>query len=196
MPIGVLKVGTIMTRNNVNPVQRFINENYKHRSGVSGFANDINVGYQTVHKTILGLHSHIPPRIAKAMADVTLRSESEWQSEYSLWVQKELSILLLDIRNGKIEAEAFFVPSSKLGETYSTFTDWRNSLSYSQIDFCKTFLLHQAIINRYESGLMKNLPDSLIDRVKFILNGLFDISDDSVAEYIKALSNLPIKKKN
>jgi hypothetical protein len=130
------------------------------------------------------------------MAAVSNTPADIWQEEYSLWVQAELEILLLDIRTGKIEAEAFFVPSSKLKETYATFTDWRTSLSYSQIDFCKTFLLHQAIINRYESGLMKNLPDSLIERVKFILNGLFDITDDSVGEYIKALSELPIKKKN
>lgn len=197
-----LKRQKLMTRNNVNPIKKFVDEFYKHRSGISGFASEINVGYQTIHKAVLGLHSHIPPRIVSHMASVSNIPVEEWQAEYSIWVNKELDILLLDIRNGKIEAEAFFVPASNLANKYADFTEWRSSLSYSQIDFCKTFLLHQAIINRYETGLMKNLPESLISRVTFILEGLFGgsngslLSTDSVAAYIKALESLPIKKKN
>lgn len=184
-----------MTRNNVNPIQKFVNEYYKHRSGITGFAKDINVGYQTIHKATMGLHSHIPPRLLDHMAKTSGVPKEEWEKDYADWVDKELRILLLDIRTGKIEAEAFFVPSSKLAETYPTFSDWRRSLSYSQIDFCKTFLLHQAIIQRYEAGLMKNLPESLKDRVRFILCGIFDMTEESVNSYLWALTNLPREEK-
>lgn len=184
-----------MTRNNVNPITKFVNEYYQHRSGITGFAKDINVGYQTIHKATLGLHSHIPPRLLSHMAKVSNTPSEEIEKEYSLWVQKELAILLLDIRTGKLEAEAFFVPASKLAEIYPTFSDWRRALSYSQIDFCKTFLLHQAIIQRYEAGLMKNLPESLKDRVRYILCGIFDLTEETVNSYLWALSNLPREEK-
>lgn len=196
LPAVGMKTQKIVTRNNINPVKKFVNEYYNHRSGISGLASDLNVGYQTIHKTVLGLHSHIPPRLVKHMGDVSGISEEVWQEEYAAWINKELDILLLDIRAGKIEASAFFVPASRIPEQYADFTEWRSSLSYSQIDFCKTFLLHQAIMNRYESGLMKNLPESLVDRIKFILNGLFDIDKDSVAAYVKAVQDLPIKKRS
>jgi hypothetical protein len=179
---------------NMNPVQRYINEHYAHRGGATGLAKDAGVGYQTVHKTVMGLYSSIPATLAAHMARTSDYNQEHWQNEYSLWIEKEVEVLINDIKSGALEAEAFFVPSSNLGNQYATFSEWREALSYSQIDFCKTFLLHQAILQKYESGNMKNLPKSLEDRIKRILEAIFDIDELSVARYIKAVKNLPRKK--
>ena len=96
---------------------------------------------------------------------------------------EELAILRSDISRGAIEATALFVPAGELRERYSSFKLWRQSLSYSQIDFCKTFLLHQTIINNYEAGKMKSLPVSIKFRLRFL-----GMSDD----YIKAVGDLPV----
>jgi hypothetical protein len=179
---------------NPNPVQLYINEHYAHKGGATGFAKDAGVAYQSVHKTTLGLYSSIPTNLAAHMARTSDYTQEEWQKRYSLWVDKELDILINDIKSGALEAEAFFVPSSNLENTYPTFSAWREALSYSQIDFCKTFLMHQAILQKYEAGNMKNLPKSLEDRIKKILFAIFDIDELSVARYIKAVKNLPRKK--
>lgn len=182
-----------MTTTNVNPIQDYIDENYKHRSGATGLAKDVGVGYQTVHKATMGLYTSIPTKLVEFMARTTEYNIDEWQKLYSLWVEKELRILVNDIKTGALEAEAFFVPPINLNTQYKNFSEWREALSYSQIDFCKTFLLHQAIIQKYEAGTMKAMPESLVSRVRYVMDALFE-DDTHTNAYLIALKLIPRKK--
>lgn len=170
---------------NKNPVERYAEEEFPFGS-ITALANAAEVTYGTVHKAIQGLYSNIPKKLAEYMAANSERSIDEWQTEYSLWVTKELEILKNDIIQGKFEAEALFVPAERIASTYTDFSSWREALSYSQVDFCKTFLLHQGIINKYELGQMKNLPISLVGRLRFL---------EKDTAYINAIEDLPIRKK-
>ena len=170
---------------NKNPVERYAEEEFPTGS-ITALANAAEVSYGTVHKTIQGLYSAIPAKLAAYMAKNSDYPESHWQELYSLWVAKELEILKNDIAQGKFEASALFVPAERIAERYVDFTAWREALSYSQVDFCKTFLLHQGIINKYELGQMKNLPVSLVERLRFL---------EKDSAYINAISELPIRNK-
>lgn len=170
---------------NKNPVERYAEEEFPFGS-ITALANAAEVTYGTVHKAIQGLYSNIPKKLAEYMAANSERTIEQWQTEYSLWVKKELEILKNDIIQGKFEAEALFVPADHIAKKYEDFSEWREALSYSQVDFCKTFLLHQGIINKYELGQMKNLPVSLIERLRFL---------EKDTAYINAIEELPIRKK-
>lgn len=165
-----------------NPVEEYAKEEFPVDS-ITSLANAAGITYGTVHKTIQGLYSAIPASLADYLGNNSEYREPYWQTKYRLWVQEQLEILKSDISGGKIEATALFSPVSELAKDYSSFKAWRESLSYSQIDFCKTFHLHQTIMNNYESGKMKNLPASLVDRLKFL--GMTD-------EYIKAVGALSV----
>ena len=196
----------------VNPVEDFVDKHYES-GGVTGLGRDSDTAYQSVHKTILGLYKKVPPRIAAYMAKV-LSEESggekseieliaEIQRDYHEWANLGIKQLIENIRCGKLEAEAFFVPAYQLKKQYPTFKAWRESLSYSQIDFCKTFLIHQAILQKYEAGEMQKLPASLEQRIEQILSALFDypekyseggkvLRSEGVRAYLFALRKLPI----
>lgn len=165
-----------------NPVETYAKEEFPIDS-ITKLASASGITYGTVHKTIQGLYSAIPASLAAYIASNSEYGEAYWQNEYHLWQQKELAILKADIERGAMDATALFIPADSLASYYGSFKAWRESLSYSQIDFCKTFLLHQTIINNYESGKMKNLPQSLKDRLKFL--GASD-------KYIKAVGELPV----
>lgn len=166
----------------INPVEKYAKEEFPFDS-ITSLAKAAGVGYGTVHKTIQGLYSAIPTKLADFMTMHSHRTSAEWQAKYSLWVEEELAILKTDIEAGHIEAEALFCPAEKLYDNYRAFNQWRQSLSYSQIDFCKTFLLHQAIIGKYEAGQMQNLPVSLKERLAYL---------GMSTEYIKAVGELPV----
>lgn len=166
----------------INPVEKYAKEEFPFDS-ITSLANAAGVGYGTVHKTIQGLYSAIPTKLADYMTMQSHRTAKEWQDKYSLWVEEELAILKSDIDRGAVEATALFVPWDALETHYGTFTKWRQSLSYSQIDFCKTFLMHQGILSKYEAGQMQNLPVSLKERLQYL--GLSD-------KYIKALGEMPV----
>lgn len=169
---------------NKNPVEKYAEEEFPFGS-ITALANAAEVTYGTVHKTIQGLYTKIPAKLADYMAKNSDITESEWQVAYSLWVKKELEILKNDIIQGKFEASALFVPAERIAERYVDFSAWRESLSYSQVDFCKTFLLHQGIINKYELGQMKNIPVSLVERLRFL---------EKDTDYINAIDDLPTKE--
>ena len=167
----------------VNPVEKYAKEEFPFDS-ITSLAKAAGVGYGTVHKTIQGLYSSIPTKLAAYMTMNSHRTTKEWQAKYSLWVQEELDILKSDIARGAIEATALFIPAESLRSHYhNDFIEWRKSLSYSQIDFCKTFLLHQGIVGKYESGHMQNLPVSLKERLSYL--GMTD-------DYIKAVGELKV----
>jgi transcriptional regulator with XRE-family HTH domain len=197
-----------------NPVEVFV-ENHITKGGYSTLAKLSATSYQMVHKTMLGLYKNIPTRIVQYMAEVIseetrtnhdyispAEAERQLQRDYQEWCDQGIKDLIEDIRCGRIEAEALFVPANKLQEHYPTFKAWRESMSYSQIDFCKTFYLHQAIINKYESGGMVSLPASLVHRVEQLLEALFEYpkaerkgeleAGDSVRAYLYALKKLPL----
>lgn len=165
-----------------NPVLQFALSEYPVDS-VTTLAKQAGLTYGTVHKTIQGLYGSIPKSLAEFLASNSEYREAYWQHQYSLWVKDQLEILKEDIIEGRIEAEALYCPAERLYDYSPSFKKWRESLSYSQIDFCKTFLLHQTIINNYESGKMKNLPVSLKERLKYL---------GCSEEYIKALGELPV----
>lgn len=170
---------------NKNPVEAFAEEQFPTGS-ITALANAADVTYGTVHKTTQGLYSTIPKKLADYMAQNSDYTVKEWNKLYLLWIGKELEILRNDIKAGHMEAEAFFVPPVDLSKKYPDFASWRMALSYSQVDFCKTFLMHQAILNKYELGHMKNIPVSLVERLRFL--GLSQ-------EYINAVDDLPVRKK-
>jgi len=166
----------------INPVERYAKEEFPQDS-ITALANAADVTYQTVHKTIQGLYSSIPAKLATYISQNSDNSVEEWQRFYSLWVNSEVEILKNDIKAGHLEVTALFLSPERVKAVYPSFSDWRKSLSYSQIDFCKTFLLHQGIIGKYESGQMANLPVSLRERLSYL--GMSD-------EYIKAVGELPV----
>ncbi len=173
---------TANTASNINPVEEYAHEEFPVDS-ITALANAAGITYGTVHKTIQGLYSSIPASLAEYMEYNSDYSREHWQLQYDLWVQKELKVLKADINRGSIEATALFIPADRLSSTYESFKEWRTSLSYSQIDFCKTFLLHQTIMNNYESGKMQNLPVSLKERLTYL--GMSE-------EYIKAVGDLHV----
>lgn len=165
---------------NQNPVERYAHEEFPVDS-ITRLADAAGITYGTVHKTIQGLYSAIPKSLVEYIARNSDYPASYWQGLYQEWQKSELYILKEDIRGGKIEATALFVNAGAIQSTYGTFKSWREALSYSQMDFCKTFLVHQTILNNYESGKMKSLPVSIKDRLRFL-----GMSDD----YIKAVGEL------
>lgn len=165
---------------NQNPVERYAHEEFPVDS-ITRLAKSAGVTYGTVHKTIQGLYNSIPASLVTYIAKHSDYPASYWQEQYKGWQMRQLLKLGQDIKEGRIEASALFVQAKDLGRTYGSFKDWRSSLSYSQIDFCKTFLLHQTIINNYENGKMKSLPISIKERLHFL-----GMSDD----YIKAVGEL------
>lgn len=146
------------------------------------------VSWQTINKAEMGLYSNIPLKLLNYMVthpvgDADHKADS-WEALYYAFIKAEMKKLSKDITRGAIEAEAIYTRPQDLAKNYPTFSDWRKSLSYSQIDFCKTFLLHQAIVHNYESGKMKHLPQSLVSRLKFL---------GATSIYIDALDSLPTK---
>lgn len=167
---------------NTNPVEKFAREEFPENS-FTAFAKAADVNYGTVHKTIQGLYSNIPTKLVAYMAQHSSYTVERWQNKYLLWVKTQMNILKDDIERGHIEATALFMEPDRLAVVYPTFVDWRQSLSYSQIDFCKTFFLHQGILSKYEAGGMSNLPKSLAER-------LFYLGKDF--EYVKAVGKLKV----
>ena len=167
---------------NTNPVEQYAKEEFPVDS-ITALAKASGNSYGTVHKTIQGLYSSIPKSLVEYIAKNSDYPPSYWQEKYLLWVKQELEILKTDIARGALEATALFIPADSLGNYYESFKAWRESLSYSQIDFCKTFHLHQTIMNNYENGKMQNLPESLKERLRFI--GMTE-------DYIKAVGELSV----
>jgi len=167
---------------NTNPVEQYAKEEFPVDS-ITSLANAAGITYGTVHKTIQGLYTNIPKSLVAYLTNNSEYSEIYWQTKYRLWVEEELEILKNDIARGALEATALFVPAGEIVARYGTFKSWRESLSYSQIDFCKTFHLHQTIMNNYEAGKMQSLPVSLRKRLKFL---------GMSPEYIKAVGELRV----
>lgn len=177
----------------INPITFFLNESRATDTiplnNVS-LAEAAGVTRQTIQKTVMGLYSSIPVKLVNYMSTHPVgeadHSVTSWNKHYDAFISYEMNVLKENIAKGTMEAEALYTKPEALKVHYPTFTAWRESLSYSQIDFCKTFLLHQAIVSKYEAGLMKNLPESLVNRLKFI--GL-------PVGYINALEELPVNHK-
>lgn len=179
---------------NPNPITLYCNEAYPtHNNTPQGktlLAKNAGVSWATVHKASLGLYSTIPVKLVNYMAANPVgeadHTAFRWNILYNKYVKEMMHILKEDIDHGRIECSALFFAPQDLHKHFADFTEWRESMSYSQMDFCKTFLLHQAILSNYEKGDMKDLPESLKERLRFL---------GKTEEYIKAVANLPIRKK-
>lgn len=185
------------TMNTPNPILSYIqvafpatpsSQHGGHNSiGKQHLADAAGVTWATVHKASLGLYSSLPIKLVNYMNSHPVgdqdHSIDSWEAIYQQFIREAMATLKSDIDNGRMEAEALFTAPKDLSKHYNSFITWRQSLSYSQMDFCKTFLLHQAILSKYESGQMKSMPQSLKDRLSFV--GMSN-------EYIHAVGMLPI----
>lgn len=176
--------------NTPNPITQYLKCSPQHNK--TTIASDSGVTWQTINKAMLGLYSSIPIKLVNFMVanppEGTMHkwTISDYYREYQSFIDASMATVKEDIKAGRMEAVAFFVTPVEINKRYKSFTEWRASLSYSQMDFCKTFMLHQGIVSKYESGQMKNLPQSLVDRLRYM--GLS-------AEYINAVESLPTKEK-
>lgn len=170
----------------LNPVLLYAEEEFPNNDSITRLAEASGITYQTVHKTVRGLYSTIPVKLVTYMTMNSDYTTDEWNKLYSLWIKRQMVVLKGMIELGRFEAVALITAPAKLSSFYADFTAWRESLSSSQMDFCKTFMMHQAIISKYEAGQMYRLPESLVERLKFL-----GVS----VEYINALEKLPTRKK-
>ena len=177
----------------INPITFYLNESARldtNPMNKTTLAEHSKVDRQTIHKAQMGLYSALPSKLTLFMAANPVgeadHSVVTWNTHYKDFIKYEMKKLKVAVAEGTIEAEALFTKPESLAKYYPTFTDWRKSLSYSQIDFCKTFLLHQAIVSKYEAGQMKNMAQSIVDRLRYL--GLS-------SAYIVALENLPVNPK-
>jgi DNA-binding transcriptional regulator YiaG len=149
--------------------------------------------FSEVRSVYLNEKGEPSPLPHEVMPKNRLDKRALWELSYELWVKFRVRTIAEDIQEERIDADAFFVPANMLDKNYKSFRQWRESLSYSQMDFCKTFFIHQAILYKYESGQMKNLPESIRDRVLEIVTFLYGSS--AANAYVYALSQLPVDSK-
>lgn len=181
--------------NTINPIDLYISEAYPvHNNSPRGktlLAENADVGWSTVHKTSLGLYTYIPVKLVNYMAANPVgdadHSSIKWNEMYRAFVAKELDLLSAEVvdEGPKGKYAALFVDPKDFPKIFPSFVEWRESLSISQMDFCKTFLIHQGILNKYEDGQMKKLPQSVKDRLRYV--GQSD-------SYIRSVGALVVKK--
>ena len=130
----------------------------------SALADVAGVTEQVILKTEQGLYPTIPPSTMRAMAHLSNLSVGLIEALYEDWINQELRKVKLP--TGNVLAEAW--------NSRHTFHGWRvvvcrlNSVPDSVNSFCKLFKMNPYVIQKYETGKMRQTPLQLVERVAYI----------------------------
>jgi hypothetical protein len=139
-------------------------------------ADIARLGYSIVHRTDLGLYDSIPPKLNQFFRTIT--GETRWNIQY-LNYKKAMLANHKQIVQGRVWL-------SVDTHRFESWTQFRELVADSQMEFAKLFLINPAILQHFESGKTKFLPIVIMNRLKY-----FGMSPENVA----TLSNLPVGEK-
>jgi hypothetical protein len=171
----------------INPIQHFINtqfDNERILSQLQGrplnkttLAIIANVGYSIVHRTDLALYDSMPPKLYAYLRSVAPPSEG-----YPLWNVAYMDykrFLLTEHRSIVFPRLWLRVPTNR----FETWTEFRELVADTQMEFSKLFLINPAILQHFESGKTKYLPIVIKNRLEY-----FGMSGENIAY----LAELPV----
>jgi hypothetical protein len=142
----------------------------------STLADIAGIGYSIVHRADLGLYDALPPRLNRFFKEID--PAHSWGTHYMnykkglLQEHKEIVSPRLWLR----------VPTMR----YASWTEFRELVADTQMEFSKLFLINPAILQHYESGMTKYLPLVILSRLRY-----FGMDGVEAAH----LSNLPVGEK-
>lgn len=102
----------------------------------------------------------LPPSVVKAVQTFTGESYNDIVNTYERWVDKELMEVVLP----HPEADSLIADPE-------SFKNWKstvcllNDVPSTTVGFCKVFKLHPYVIEKWESGKMKQPPIQLVQRL-------------------------------
>lgn len=160
----------IATQKNKENVLSLLHGKDLNKSTLAGIAG---IGYSIVHRTDMGLYDSIPPKLNVFFKRIS--GEERWNIAY-LNYKKALLQQHKELVSPRLWLK---VPTKK----YASWTEFREVVADTQMEFSKLFLINPAILQHYESGLTKYLPIVIMNRLKY-----FGMSPEDVAY----LSNLPV----
>lgn len=175
----------------VSPIQLFIkamSENEEITTALKDHsAKELNkttladiagIGYSIVHRTDLGLYDSLPPRLNSFFRKIDPDPKHHWNVAY-LNYKKALLVEHKEIVSPRLWLR---VPTNR----YASWTEFRELVADTQMEFAKLFLINPAILQHYESGTTKYLPVVIMNRLRY-----FGMAPEDVAY----LSELPVGEK-
>lgn len=160
-------------QNVINPITEFREEHNLQQKELAHYAR---VSSQVVMRAEQGLYNHLPPSIAEAIGILDTDIGFTIGEDYHKW-----QIITLEMNREIVkEKMPLLYAAGKTDTGITNFRQWRECFSDSVMGFCKIFLTQQAIIAKYESGKMDNLPEIVIERLNYFSYGY-------VADVLKGL---------
>lgn len=145
-------------------------------------AERASVGYAIVHRTDICLYDEIPPKLHEYLQEnePELLIHIDGTSRYDY---KQFKRYMLSLRKAELATASHFWLFGDLAFRYVDFTEWREAVAASSMEFCRIFYINPTILQNYESGSTKNLPVVIRQRLKY-----FGMSD----KQIEFLSEAPV----
>ncbi len=146
---------------NTNPIKRLRTELGMTQSTAASIAG---VTEQVILKTEQGLYPTMPPSVLYSFAELSGLSVGIIAAMYDDWINEALLTVKLPQAVG-------------LDEAYLNrfeFHGWKtvvcrlNGVPDTVNSFCKLFKMNPYVIQKYESGKLKQAPLQLVERVAFI----------------------------
>lgn len=166
-----------------NPVQTFIRSqasNERVLTALQGrelnkttLADIANVGYSIVHRADLALYDTLPPKLNAYMKHIY--PEGLWNVRYINY-KKALLQEHKEILSPRLWLK---VPTNR----FATWTEFRELVADTQMEFAKLFLINPSILQHYESGKTKFLPVVIMKRLEY-----FGMDPEN----IRYLADLPV----
>lgn len=120
------------------------------------------VGYSVVHRTDLFLYDTIPPKLKMGMQLYNEQPYQHWSVEYTKAKVEVLHLFQEAFQNSK----PLWLTTDPDDYTM-TWTEWRQTVGASQMEFAKKMLINPAIIQHFEEGITQNLPVVIKERLLF-----------------------------
>lgn len=117
-------------------------------------AEQASVTYRVVRDAELGMFNNLPPSLEAVIEQFEGRDRARRvRLDYEDWLENHISVTLKQL------------PS--VGSVRN-FIDWRFKIGRTTNEFCRKMRLQHTIVNNYENGKTKNLPQLIEKRLRKI----------------------------
>ena len=143
----------------MNPLKAYREEYHLSQRALASLCG---ITEQVVLKAEQGVFPTVPPSLLYGLATLTEDSAAAIELSYEDWIKRELARVTLPTRG-----------DNRISD-YLLFKDWMvevcriNSVPHTINSFCSLIKIHPYVIQKYVGGKMKEVPQQLIERVKYI----------------------------
>lgn len=144
--------------NPVKKIRKDLNLTQREAASIAG------VTEQVILKTEQGLYPTMPPSVLYSFGHLSNLSVGLIEAMYEDWINQELRTVKLPQAVGLYDAWT----------SRYEFRGWRtvvcrlNDVSDTVNSFCKLFKMNPYVIQKYESGKLKQTPLQLVERVAYM----------------------------